>query len=520
MRLLERLPGYLYKLCHRGFSCAPMSTRFQPTLESLRTHAVPDWYHDAKLGIFMHVGLASVPAFAPREHDINELLQKDYWRMQPLSPYSEWYENSLRFPWSPVAKFHREHYGDRPYAEFRGDFERAFEGWDPGPWADLVAESGASYFVLVTKHHDGYCHWPTKVPNPRRPGWNAQRDFVGEMGAAIRARGMRYGLYYSGGLDWTFETMPLATLGDVMCSVPGGDYPAYADAHVRELIERYQPSVLWNDIAWPTDLPTLFRLFADYYEAVPEGVVNDRWLTRSWVTSVLRNRPIRYAADWLLSKMLARVEGGASLQPPKPPHYDARTPEYSVFPEARTEKWECVRGIDKSFGYNRLSRPEDHLDCEALLTSFADIVSKNGNLLLNVGPRGEDATIPEVQAERLRWLGAFLRTHGEAIRSTRPWVRAVGQTDTGIDLRFTARESVVNILFMRRPEAGPVAIEGLLARPGARVRWLGAAGAAASSGPVEAIELSTGPRIVLSVPGTLDDSPVQGVVLEGVENAA
>ncbi len=497
-----------------------MSPRFEPTVASLNTHVVPDWYHDAKLGIFMHVGLASVPAFAPREHDINELLREDYWRMQPLSPYSEWYENSLRYPWSPVAKYHREHYGERPYAAFRDDWEQALTGWDAAPWADLIAGSGAQYFVLVTKHHDGYCHWPTRVPNPPRPGWNSERDFVGEMAQAIRARGLRYGLYYSGGLDWTFESMPVATLGDVMCSVPGGDYPAYADAHVRELIERYEPSVLWNDIAWPTDQKTLNRLFADYYNAVPEGVVNDRWLTRSWITSALRVKPIRYAADWVLSRLLARVEGGATLQPPKPPHFDARTPEYASFREARREKWECVRGIDKSFGYNRLSRLEDHIGRAELLTSFTDIVAKNGNLLLNVGPRGEDATIPEVQAERLRWLGTFLRTHGEAIYRTRPWVEAEGRTDSGLDVRFTARDGVVNALLLGRPAPGPLAIEGLVARPGASARWLGQGPAAAGmAGATVAIPPSRAARITLVAPPELDDSPVQAIVLEGVERA-
>ncbi len=485
---------------------------YEPTLESLRQHPVPDWYHDAKLGIFMHWSLSSVPAFAPREHDINELLRERYFEMQVYSPYSEWYENSLRFPESPVAKFHRETYGDKPYEEFRHDYERAIEAWDPEAFADAVAVSGAHYFVLVTKHHDGYCLWPSRIENPRRPGWNSKRDVVGELAAAVRRRGVRFGVYYSGGLDWRFDAHPQRTILDAMAAIPRGEYPAYAEAQVRELIERYEPSVLWNDIAWPTDEAALFRLFADYYAAVPEGVVNDRWITPSALIRALRFTPVRKLADWLLYRAVRKAKDQASLQPPPPPHYDARTPEYTTFDTARPEKWECVRGIDKSFGFNRLSRPEDHLGREELLTSFADITAKNGNLLLNVGPRG-DAVIPDVQIERLRWLGVFLSRHGDAIRGTRPWRRAEGTTDSSIPVRFTCKGDRVYALLLQRPAPGPVRLDGLRARGEARAAWLGSDGPESVATPAEG-------GLVIDAPGDLDDSPVQAIALGGVDDAA
>ena len=84
------------------------------------------------------------------------------------------------------------------------------------------------------------------------------RDLVGELAAAVRAAGLRFGVYYSGGIDWTFNPEPLLTMADFMGSTPGGAYPAYADAQMRELIDRYEPSVLWNDISWPTDEERLF----------------------------------------------------------------------------------------------------------------------------------------------------------------------------------------------------------------------------------------------------------------------
>ena len=145
--------------------------RFEPTLASLRSHQVPGWYDDAKLGIFVHWTMASVPAFAPREHDIIELLRERYRDLQVYTPYVEWYENSLRFPESPVSRFHREHYGDRAYASFRGDFvEGGIARLDPDAWADAFAAAGARYVVLVTKHHDGFCLWPSRVANPHRDG--------------------------------------------------------------------------------------------------------------------------------------------------------------------------------------------------------------------------------------------------------------------------------------------------------------------------------------------------------------
>jgi alpha-L-fucosidase len=253
--------------------------------------------------------------------------------------------------------------------------------------------------------------------------------------------------------------------------VPGGDYPSYADAQVRELVERVAPDVLWNDIAWPGSADALWRLFADYYAAVPEGLVNDRWLTRSRLTDALRLRPLRWLADRLVERAVR--SGRADPTPPRPPHCDVRTPEYAVFPGVRREKWECVRGMDKSFGYNRASREEDFLSRSELIHSFADIVSKNGNLLLNVGPRGEDAAIPEPQLRRLRWLGDWLRANGEAVYGTRPWRRAEGATREGVPVRFTARGDVVYALLLGAAPGGALTLEDVPLADGARVELLG-----------------------------------------------
>ncbi len=214
---------------------------------------MPTWWQDAKLGIFVHWTPASVPAFAPVDVDIGQLMQSGRRDAFAYSPYSEWYENSLRFPDSPVARHHRETYGDRPYVKFAADWEAGLDQWDPQEWATRFAATGARYVVLVTKHMDGYCLWPTDVTNPHRPGWNCRRDVVGELSEAVRGAGMRFGIYYSGGLDSTFDDRPMGSVAEMLDAVPRGDYPAYAEAQVRELIARYRPSVLWNDIAWPAE---------------------------------------------------------------------------------------------------------------------------------------------------------------------------------------------------------------------------------------------------------------------------
>jgi alpha-L-fucosidase len=417
-----------------------------PQLKALRQRRIPAWWQDAKLGIFVHWTMASVPAFAPIGTEFSTLLKSEIRTAYSLTPYVEWYENSLRFPDSPVAAYHREHYGNQPFEDFRAPFEASFADFDAAAWAKSFKQAGARYVVFVTKHADGYCLWPTGVRNPHRPRWNSSRDIVGELADAVRAEGMRFGLYYSGGMDWTFNQRPVGAMSDVVASIPRAEYVAYADAQVRELIERYRPSVLWNDIAWPGDAKSLWSLFEYYYEQVPDGVVNDRWLPWSGLMALSRTAAGRKAIDsWTLRQ--TRKDGG--LIPPPPPHYDVRTPEYVVFPDVQRRPWECVRGMDESFGYNAASREEDFISHGDLLWLLTDIVAKGGNLLLNVGPRGVDAQIPDEQLARLQWLGNWVTPNYEAIGSTRPWIRA-GDTVGDVPVRFTADGNRV-FAFLRSP---------------------------------------------------------------------
>jgi alpha-L-fucosidase len=448
---------------------------FEATLESLRTHQVPDWYEDAKLGIFIHWGLASVPGWAPLSGSIHDIMTQH--RSDPLqfSPYTEWYLNSMKFPDSPTARHHAETYGaDTPYDAFREPFETMLvERWTPEPWTDLFAAAGARYVVQVTKHHDGYTLWPSDVTNPHKPDWNAPRDAVAELATSVRARGMRFGVYYSAGLDWTFKPEPFGTVAGMMASVPtSAEYCRYVDGHLRELIERIRPDVLWNDIGYPPG-DEIWRLLADYYNTVQAGVVNDRWIQPGPFQEALKDPAVRARIDEAIRQQNA---SGETFVPPEPPHYDYQTPEYATFHEVRERKWECVRGMGNSFGYNRQETEKETITGEELIHLFVDIVSKNGNLLINVGPTGEEGTIPEIQARPLRELGAWLERNGEAIYATRPWTRPEGRTDDGTEVRFTRKGSTLFAILLATPRPRRVTLPDV--RPRGDVRLLG-------HGPVE-----------------------------------
>jgi alpha-L-fucosidase len=333
-------------------------------------------------------------------------------------------------------------------------FDKDVRNWKPAEWARLFRASGARYVVLTSKHHDGFRLWPSRVPNPKRPSDSitAKRDLVGELTAAVRAEGLKMGLYYSGGLDWTFETRPIAARGDLKTTAPQTDeYAGYADAHWRELIERYQPSVMWNDITYPKS-GKLTEIFAEYYNRVPEGVIDNR-----------------FGVDFS----------------------DFTTPEYSNYDKITPKKWEACRGLGFSFGYNRVEGPKEVIAPDKLVALLVDIVSKNGNLLLNIGPRS-DGSISEIQLDRLQALGRWLQVNGEGIFATQPWVRASAKSPEGIDIRFTKKADSLYAFLLGRPAGAEIAIPSLSAASGAAVSVLGAQGTLRWSQKGESLVIATG----------------------------
>lgn len=417
-----------------AFSCfaAPVQ-HYTASWSSLRGHPLPEWFQNAKFGIFIHWGLYSVPGWAPPEGTYGQM---DFTEFLKNNPYAEWYLNSLRIVGSPTWKYHQRTYGkDFSYGDFVPIFERESAKWKPDMWADLFKRVGARYVVLTTRHHDSYTLWPSKVHNPHLPDnqQGSKRDLVGELTNAVRAKGLRMGLYYSGGRDWTFTQQPYVVAHhEPKAYLDTDEYARFTDAQMRELIDLYSPSILWDDIGYSSK-GKLTEIFSDYYNRIPDGVINDRF-TDQWS--------------------------------------DFTTPEYASYEKITPKKWEANRGIGHSFGYNRAEGPKEMLSVDELIGSLADIVSKNGNLLLDIGPEA-DGTVSPLQLERLTGLGDWLAVNGEAIFDTSPWLRAEGHTQSGIPIRFTQKKGIVYAILLQKPAEKAVTVSGLNVDKSTRITILG-----------------------------------------------
>lgn len=439
--------------------------RYEPAYESVHRHALPAWYDDAKFGIYIHWSLFSVPAFAGEQHrDISESFREDASGIWRNYPYAEWYLNSLRTPGSVTQEFHRKHYGNRSYESFQKDFEEQNADFDVSEWVKLIRAAGAKYAVFVTKHHDGYNLWPTANPNPRLPGYHSGRDFVGELCDAADRAGIRTGLYYSGVFDWTFRTdVPIDGAVNYMRhqDMPA-EYVDYSVRQLKELIDRYRPAVLWNDIAFPRGY-NLNELFAYYYNRVEDGVIDDRWM---------QYEVPRTAAEWAAFEESMK----GKLFPPPPEgrfHSDFITAEYHELTGSSEKKWECTRGIGRSFGFNRTEAGEDYLTGKQIVDLLVRVVAQNGNLLLNIGPRADGSVCYE-QVKPLREVGAWLQRNGEAIYGTRPHDPVVCEDQNGTPVYFTRKGDTVYAIFLAEELAPRMTIRGYRIPEGRRVALCGA----------------------------------------------
>jgi alpha-L-fucosidase len=396
-----------------------------------------NWFRDAKFGIFLHWGAYSVPAWA---EPIGELgtFDSTYWFSH--CPYAEWYWNTSQIEGSPAYLHHRSVHGGRPYDEFLDSWHAGL--FDPTDLAALFARAGARYVIPTTKHHDGITLWDAPGTGTRNTVHRGpRRDLVAELAGAVRAAGLRFGVYYSGGIDWYAGRRAVIrheSQIDDHGRANEAAYAAYALAQVRDLIVRYRPDVLWNDIGWPDlGLDDLPALFADYRAVVPDGVVNDRW------------------------------DGTHAARPSV--SYDFLTSEYQANRgNEGTGAWENCRGIGYSFGFNQVEGPAHCLSTAAAVRLLADIVSRGGNLLLNVGPRS-DGTLPPRQRAVLEGMASWMAVNSVAIHDTRPLPEASpGDTPW---LRWTRSADHVYALvadvpagevLLRHPDglANPVRLDG------------------------------------------------------------
>jgi alpha-L-fucosidase len=261
---------------------------------------------------------------------------------------------------------------------------------------------------------------------------------VGELAAAVRARGMRFGTYYSTGLDWTFEMHNDGDrVQDIMRSAPASqEYGDYVYAHMRELIDRYHPDVLWADIGYPSK-GRQGELFEYYFKQVPDGTVNDRW-GHIDVLGQIASIP---GATWVmkaLGRMMLSNQSAKLADDPARPGF--KTAEYDSFADIPPFKWESTRGLGASFGFNARETAADMLTGPELVEFVVDTVAKNGNVLINVGPDSY-GRIPVIQQAPLRGLGDWMAVNGEAIYGTSPWIRY--KNERGRAVRYTQTDKAV-----------------------------------------------------------------------------
>ena len=393
-----------------------MEKRFVPTWESVRSHTLPAWYDDCKLGIFIHWGAYSVPAYASGKLEFGTVPLDENWFCN--LPYTEWYFNSINIKKGPAYERHIKTYGEGFHYEQFAHMWRA-ENWSPGKWAELFRDAGAGYVVLTTKHHDGLCLFDSKYSGYNTLNLGPGRDIMGELTDAVRKAGMQMGAYYSGIIDWKHAPIPIYNNTEVYTNVPVSyAYADYAYNQLMELIDQYRPAILWNDIGWPkAGEARLPSLLAYYYNNIPDGLINDRWngLAQDFITK-----------------------------------------EYKHGEASATMKWELCRGLGLSFGYNAYEDPKHQMPPKDLIRLLIHTVAGNGNLLINVGPRA-DGTIPEQQAACLLEMGRWLKINGDAIYGTQPGKEGDKELPGGVKACFTIKGNKRFMLLTDVP--GPGAVE-------------------------------------------------------------
>lgn len=426
---------------------------------SYPTQGVPDWYRDAKLGFFVHWGLYSVPAWAVQHGEGVNIPTEDAYAWHQ---YAEWYGNTVRIPGSPTWQRHQELYGPGTSYEDLADRWDA-SAFDADAFVGELVGAGARYIVPTTKHHEGFCLWDTQTTGFNAAARGPRRDLIGEFHDATRRAGARFGVYFSGALDWHVGDFPPIESDTDLFRHRRHDeaFARYSAAQLEELIERFSPDVLWNDIEWPdggkgADDFGVAAMLGRYFDAVPEGVVNDRWGV---------------------------------------PYHGFLTREYTHIPEILEQPWESTRGLGYSFGFNQAEDERHSLSGSELIRMLVDIVSKNGNLLINVGPAA-DGSIPELQRTAMRELGAWMTANGDAVYGTRPWIR-FGEA-AGAPVRYTRSAGDVHVHALD-PSVGeltlPVELSG-----SSEVRW--------ADGTLAESVTDHGGALTLRIPDALRAAPV------------
>jgi alpha-L-fucosidase len=415
--------------------------------ESLKNYEAPEWYKDAKFGVFIHWGVYSVPAFG-----------------------NEWYPRNMYREGSEEYKHHIANYGPQDKFGYK-DFIPMFkaEHFDPAAWAELFKKSGAKYVVPVAEHHDGFAMYDSSLSDWTAAKMGPHRDIIGDLGKAVRAAGLHFGVS-SHRVEHNFF---LGVARTIPSDVNDPQYAAfYGPAHTWLEAKRGQP--LDNDFtyvssAWADDwLARAAELVEKYH---PDIVYFDWWIGQPSVRANLTrfaafyyNESLKYGdhIEVINYKDYAMQEHSAVLDI-----------ERGQLGDIRPLYWQTDTSVsNRSWGY---IKDDTFKSPQFVVDQLIDIVSKNGNLLMNIGPRS-DGTIPEQVQQVLLDVGAWLNVNGEAIYGTRPW-RTFGEGPTKVtagsfhdtdvanykpdDFRFTTKGDVLYAIGLAWPANGEAVIRSL-----------------------------------------------------------
>jgi len=360
---------------------------FAASWDSLQEYEIPEWYLDAKFGIFIHWGVYCVPAFG-----------------------NEWYPRQMYQRGTPHYQHHLETYG--PQTEFGyKDFIAMLtaDKFDASEWAQLFADAGAKFVVPVAEHHDGFAMYDCSFSDWTATKMGPKRDIIGELATAVRDKQMVFGLsshraehfwFFDGGKTFPTDVQDEANDGlygpaepaakdwhDIAANPPTPEFLDDWLARTCELVDKYQPQLVWFDWWIGNDgFVSHLRRFTSYYY----------------------NRGVTWNKGVAINYKYEAFPKGTAV-------FDVERGQLS---EIRPEFWQTDTSVSRnSWGY---VTNHDYKPVSDIIHDLVDIVSKNGALLLNIGPRA-DGTIPEPEVEMLLEIGRWLKVNGEAIYGTRPW---------------------------------------------------------------------------------------------------
>ena len=427
----------------RGINVGP----FRADWESLQKYEIPSWYQDAKFGIFIHWGVYSVPAFG-----------------------NEWYPRNMYREGSDEYKHHIATYGAPDkfgYKDFIPRFKA--EHFDSAAWARLFKEAGARYVIPVAEHHDGFAMYDSGLSDWTAAKAGPHRDIIGELSKAVRAEGLHFGVS-SHRVEHNFF---LGVGRQIRSDINDPQYAAfYGPAH--NWLEAKDSTPLSNDFtyvsqAWADDWLARATEIVDKYH--PELIYFDWWIGQPSI----RPNLTRFAAYYYNQSLHYGDHIGVinykdyAMQD----HSAVLDVERGQLGDIRPLHWQTDTSVsNKSWGY---IKDDTFKSPQFIVHQLVDIVSKNGNLLLNIGPRS-DGTIPDEVQQVLRGVGAWLNANGEAIYGTRPW-RVYGEGPTKVatgafhdtdttpytseDFRFTTAGAALYAIEMSKPEGNEVIIRSL-----------------------------------------------------------